>query len=65
MDLFTVVILALALTFLGFKTKVRIFNLASAIVFIYLVFNSGDPILMLAFIAMAIYQFYATFFGHE
>lgn len=65
MDLLTVVILALGLSFLGMKSKARIFNLASAIIFIYLVFNSGDVMLMLAFIALAIYQFYVAFFGQE
>ena len=65
MDQFTVEILALGLSFIAYKTGARLFYIASAIVFIYLLFDSRDPLLMLAFAAVAIYEFYIAILGKD
>lgn len=65
MDQLAIAITGLALIFLGNKTNSRIFNLASAIIFIYLVFNNPDPFLILAFSGVAISQFYTAFFAKD
>lgn len=65
MDQLAIAVIGIALIFLGNKYNTRIFNLASAILFVYLVFNNLDPFLMLAFSGVAISQFYTTFFSKD
>lgn len=65
MDQIAIALTGIALIFLGNKTNTRIFNLSSAIIFVYMVFNNLDPFLMLAFSGVAISQFYTTFFSKE
>lgn len=65
MDQLGIAVVGIALIFLGHKTNARILNLASAIIFVYLVFNNLDPFLMLAFSGVAISQFYTTFFSKD
>ena len=65
MDQLAIAVIGLGLIFLGHKTNNRIFNLSAGIIFVYMVFNNLDPFLMIAFIGVAISQFYTTFFGKD
>lgn len=65
MDQIAIVILGIGLIFIGNKSGARIYNLASAGIFLYLVFDMTDPFLIVSFIGVAIYQFYVTFFATD